>query len=414
MEAFLARQPIFDSDLHVCGYELLHRSCRADGFHCADGDLASMQTLANTLLTFGPASVLSGKTGFVNFTRDLLVRDLAFLMPPERLVVEILESVEPDDEVISACRRLRSRGYALALDDFALNGSLVPLVEFAGFLKVDFRATAEPERRLIVRRFGRPGLCMLAEKVETQEEFAWARREGFRTFQGYFFARPVILANKDVPSFKGNLLRILAETHAPEFDFARVERLVKHELSLCYRLLRYVNSAAFGWRSRITTIRQAMALLGEEEMRRWLTLAALPVLASDKPDELAQTAVLRGRFCELLAPCAGMPHRGSDLFLLGLFSLLDVMVGRPLDELLGGLCLAEDVAGALLGKLAPEHPLTRVHRMVLAWERADWEAVAVLAERLAIPKEAVSDMYLEAVRWCAEIFHSRDLAAKDG
>jgi len=412
MEVFLARQPIFDSGLRVHGYELLHRSCRTGAFDCTDGDSASMQVLANTLLTFGPSSVLSGKPGFVNFTRDLLVGDLAFLMPPHSLVIEVLESVEADDEVISACRKLRSKRYLLALDDFVPSDSSHPLVEFASILKVDFRATTESERRGIVQRYGRPGLRMLAEKVEIQEEFVWARREGFSYFQGYFFARPVILAKKDVPSFKVNLRRILAEVHDPEFDFERVESLIKQEMPLCYRLLRYVNSAAFELRSRIASVRQAMALLGEEEMRRWLTLAALPTLASDKPDELVETAVLRARFCELFAPWAGLSHRRSDLFLMGMCSLLDVMIGRPLDELLGELCLAEDVRGALLGDLAAENPLTRIYQLILACERAEWDEVSLLAGRLASPAEVVSDLYLEAVRWSAEIFRAGGLVAR--
>jgi EAL and modified HD-GYP domain-containing signal transduction protein len=412
MEVFLARQPIFDSGLKVYGYELLHRSCRNNAFDGGDGDLASMEVLANTLLTFGPASVLSGKLGFINFTRDLLVGNLAFLMPPDSLVVEIVESVEPDDDVISACRKLRSRRYLLALDDFVAKDSSQPLVQLASILKVDFRATTEPERRQIVQRYGRPGLRMLAEKVETQEEVEWAQREGFSYFQGYFFARPVILAKKDIPLFKVNLLRILSEVHGPEFDFGRVERLIKQEMPLCYRLLRYVNSAAFGWRSRIASIQQAMALLGKEEMRRWLTLAALPALASDKPDELVETAVLRARFCELFAPWAGLPNRSSDLFLLGMFSLLDVMVGRPLDELLGEMCLAEDVCGALLGTSDTASPLPLIYQMVLACEKAQWDAVSLLAGRLGSPVEAVTDLYLDAVRWCAEIFHDRNLAAR--
>jgi EAL and modified HD-GYP domain-containing signal transduction protein len=342
----------------------------------------------------------------------LLVGDLAFLMPPDSLVIEVLESVEADDEVISACRKLRSKGYLLALDDFVPRASSHPLVEFARTLKVDFRATTESERREVFRHYGRPGLFLLAEKVETPEECAWARREGFSYFQGYFFARPVILAKKDVPSFKANLLRILAEVHVPEFDFARVEGLIKQDMPLCYRLLRYVNSAAFGSRSRIASVQQAMAILGEEGMRRWLTVAALPALASDRPAELVQTAVVRGRFCELCAPWAGLPSRHCDLFLMGMFSLLDVMVGRPFDELLGELCLAEDVRGALLGNLAAENSLAAVYRLVLACERAKWDEVSQLAHRLGCPADVVSDLYLEAVRWSADIFHAGDPGAR--
>ncbi len=405
MKIFLARQPIFDASLRVYGYELLHRSSEAGSFDCADSNAASLGVLANTLLTLGLENVLRGRLGFINFTRDLLLNEVALLMPPDSLVVEILESVEPDEQVIAACRKLRSRHYRLALDDFGPNALGEPLVEFASVLKVDFRASPESERREIVRRFGRPGLRMLAEKVETQEEVEWARREGFDYFQGYFFARPVILAQQEIPSFKVNLLRILSELYSVDFDFGRVESLIKQELPLCYRLLRYVNSAAFGSRSPIVSIRQALVLLGENEVRRWFTVAALPVLASDKPDELVETAMLRARFCELLAPSAGLSHRTSDAFLVGMFSLLDAMVGRPLDELLNELCLAGDVRGALLTEHDEANPLAVIYRLVVACERAKWEEVQGLAERFGSSQDSVSDLYLQAIRWCKDIFH---------
>lgn len=406
----LARQPIFDSSLNVYGYELLYRSCRTNAFDAADGDLASMQVLATTLLTLGPDNVLGGKLGFINFTRELLLGDLAMLLPPDSFVIEILESVEPDDEVIAACRTLGRRGYRIALDDFILHNSQQPLVEFADILKVDFRLTTGPERRRIVQRYGRPGLTMLAEKVETAEELASARREGFGCFQGYFFARPVILAKTTIPSFKVNLLRILSEVYSREFDLRKIEGLFKQDMPLCYRLLRYVNSAVFGWRSRINSIHQAIVLLGEEDVRRWLTLAALPALASDKPEELVETAVLRARFCELLAPCAGLSHRASDLFLLGMFSLLDAMVGRPLEELLEELWLADDVRGALVGGRAEDNPLARVYRLALAWERSEWDAVTRIAAELGLRIDVISDLYFEATTWCAQIFEGREVA----
>jgi len=399
MEVFLARQPIFDGDLDVYGYELLYRSCRTSAFDGADGDLASLQVLANTLLTFGPARILAGKVAFINFTRGLLVNEHPLLLPAETLVIEVLESVEVDDKVITACRNLVGRGYRVALDDFVPNKHSQQLIEFASIVKVDFRATSERERRQMVRRYGRAGVQMLAEKVETEEEFARARREGFSYFQGYFFARPVILARKDIPPFKVNLFRILAEVHDPRFDFGRVDQLIRQDMALCYRLLRYVNSAAFGWHSDIASIHQAIVLLGEQGMRKWLTLASLPVLASDKPDELVATAMQRARFCELVASCVGLSGRRSELFLMGMFSLLDAMVGRPLDELLGELGLAGDIRDALLGISCEENPLAQVYRLVLSCERAEWDVVATMANRLGIPSEMLSDLHINAASW---------------
>lgn len=403
MEILLCRQPILDARLHTYGYELLYRSCPTAAYDGEDPDAASLQVLATSLMSGAPP-FSRDNVAFVNFTRALLLNEVALLFPPQMLVVEILENVQPDAPVISACSRLKASGYRLALDDFGPGAHTRPLLDLAAILKVDFRATPPRERKRLVVHYARPGLRMLAEKVETHEEFEWARGHGFSYFQGYFFARPLIIARKEIPASKANLLRLLGAVHAPNFDFARIEELVKHEPQLCHRLLRYVNSAAFGSRAQILSVRMAMVLLGEDELRKWLTLAALPGLASDKPDSLAETAVLRARTCELLAVRAGLAARSGEFFLMGMFSLLDAFMGRPLDELLAELGLSRDVTEALLGDAALGNPAARIYRLALAVERADWDTVAVLATALGLSVERVSEVCFEAAAWCTRIF----------
>lgn len=189
-QVFLARQPIFDRDLKVYGYELLYRSSASNGFDHSDETVASVQVLSSSLLGFGLDSLLGGKLGFVNFPRELLLTDFAFALPARSIVIEILESVDPDNLVITSCRKLKESGYLLALDDIEPDTPSLALAAFASVIKVEFRATTAAERTMLVRRYGRPGVQMLAEKVETQEEFAQAQAEGFHLFQGYFFARP--------------------------------------------------------------------------------------------------------------------------------------------------------------------------------------------------------------------------------
>lgn len=407
MEVFLARQPIFDIHQNVFGYELLHRSSRSGGYNAADGDLASMQLIGNTLMSFGPDKVLNGRVGLINFTRELLVSGYAHLLPADSFIVEVLESVEPDTEVIEACRELRRRGYRLALDDFIPRPELEPLIGLAHIIKVDFLQTPAADRRALVRRHAPAGILMLAEKVETAEDFAAARREGFVYFQGYFFARPVILESKDIPPFKLNLLRLLAEVNRPECDFWRLEQLLKPEVTLCYRLLRYVNSAAFTTLSAVTSIHQAITLLGERRLRKWLTMAALPALASDKPAELVELSVMRARLCEALAAPAGLAGRSQDLFLMGMFSLLDAMIGRPLDELLDELGLPDDIRRVLLDKGSAEGGPADVYRIVLASESSDWQSLSGAASRLNIPANRVFELFVESAAWCAEIFDLR-------
>lgn len=406
MEIFLARQPIFDVNQTVFGYELLHRSSRSGGYNATNGDLASIQVINHTLMSFGPRKVLNGRAGLINFTRELLVSGYAHLLPPDSFVVEVLETVEPDAEVIEACRDLRRRNYRLALDDFVPSPAMEPLIGLAHIIKVDYLKTSPQDRRALVRRYGRAGISMLAEKVETAQDFALARHEGFAYFQGYFFARPVILEGRDIPPFKLNLLRLLAEANQPECDFKRLERLLKPEVTLCYRLLRYVNSAAFATLSTVTSIRQAMNFLGETQLRKWLTVAALPALATNKPAELVETAVLRARFAETLAAPAGLAARSQDLFLMGMFSLLDAMIGRPLEELLSELGLPDDIRHVLLNPDSAKGKPADVHRIVVASERGDSVALAAAASRLSIPSDTIFASYLESAAWCSDIFHA--------
>ena len=397
----------FDRDLRVCAYELLYRSCRNGCARAPDPVLATTQVLSESLLGFGLDALLGGKLGFVNFPRELLVGELPFPLPKTALVIEILESVVPDAEVVEACRRLQAQGYLLALDDVGPTTPTLSLADLVRFIKVDFAATTSAERRRLVRRYGRLGCSMLAEKLESRADFLCAQHEGFDRFQGYFFAKPVILARQEILVSKFNHLRLLAEIQRPELDFKRIEDLLKGEVGLCHRLLRYLNSARFGLCARVTSIHRGLTLLGEEHVRRWVALAALPALAADKPDQLVETAVVRGEFCELLAPHLGLGSRRSELFLMGMFSLLDVMVGRPLEEILDEIGLPDDIRDVLVGKPDPSGRLHLLHRLVTTYEQGDWCRVALAAEELGLPPESVSDLYLEAVRRHQAAFGSR-------
>lgn len=410
MDVFVARQAIFDRNLNVYGYELLFRSCRSEAFDGADGTLASAQVITNSFCSIGVEKLLAGKRAFINFPRDLLIGEFASVLPSQTVVIEILESVEPDPEVIAACRSLKGRGYLLALDDFIPRECYDPLAALADIIKVDFRTTPEAERRALIRRYGQDGIRMLAEKVESLEESARARDLGYAYFQGYFFARPVIVAGRQIPSLKLNCLRILQEIHRPELEYGQMENLIRRDVSLSYKLLRYINSAAFAWHSRIESIRQALVLLGEQEIRKWVSLVALPDLALDKPSELVVSAILRARFCELLAPWAGLPDRKADLFLMGMFSLLDAMMDRPLAELLAELHLAGEVRDVLLGKAAPDNRLAAIYALVRAYEGAEWDRLAATAARLNVPKEIIPELYLDAVHWSDRIFQTAQRA----
>jgi len=403
MDLFIARQAIFDRQLKVFGYELLSRSC-ADGTTAAARDLmASLQVISHSLLSMGMENVLAGKHAFVNFPEELLEDQRALVLPPETTVIEILETVNPTPAALAACRELRRKGYTLALDDFVPGNGWSQFMKMVGILKVDFRATSRAEQGRLVKRYAPQGIRMLAEKVETQAEFRDAREMGYHYFQGYFFARPVVLARQEIPVCKLSHLRILEQIHRPELNYPAIQELIRREVSLASKLLRFINSALFAWDQPVQSIVQALTAMGDQEIRRWVSLAALPALTVDKPEELMRTALIRARFCELLAPGAGLGHCTSDLFLIGLFSLLDAMLDRPLHETLAEIKLNGAIAAVLLNQAGGDDRMASVYALVRQYEAGRWDALAATARRLNLSKDQIPELYLESVTWSEQV-----------
>jgi EAL and modified HD-GYP domain-containing signal transduction protein len=275
----------------------------------------------------------------------------------------------------------------------------------AEFLKIDFRAASPAEQKFAARHY-RGRLHLLAEKVETPEEFRRAARMGYQYFQGYFFARPELSSTRQIPGVKLNYLRILHEVHRPEFDFDRLTDLLKREHALSYKLLRLVNSAWFARRAPIESIHQALLFIGEQSARKWLAIAALADLAADQPSELALSTLVRARFAELLAAEASLAARAGDCFLMGMFSRLDAMLGRPLAELLAGLNLNEDVNRILLGAAGPDDRLGVLWQTLLAYESGDWTRLAALTATLGVDPAVLAPTYTAAVSWADAIHKS--------
>jgi len=403
-EVLVARQPILGRQEELYAHELLYRSSRNNAFDGTEASVATSRLINNSFLTIGIDRLSSGKRVFINFDRQLLVSGYAELLPSEVVVVEILETVTPDAEVIEACRRLKKRKFLLALDDFAGDSAFDPLIEMSDIIKVDFLLTSEEQQEEIARRYGGGKVRLLAEKVESRPEFERARRIGYRYFQGYFFSKPLLVAGKEVPGFKLNYLRVLKETSAPELDFNKLENILLHEPSLVHKLLRFINSAQFGWERRIESIRHALALLGEQEIRKWVSLVAMSGLASDKPVKLITDAVVRGRFLELLAPLLGLGRRKQDLFLLGMFSLLDAVLDQPMEKIVSEVLLPDDVQDALLGKPVRTRHLTEVLALARGYEGADWPVIESMAAAIETPLDVVARSYATSVAWSDALF----------
>ena len=397
----MARQPIFDRSENVFGYELLFRDGVENCFRSSDSDAASRSTVDSSLL-MGIDLLCEGRRAFVNCTRDVLLKDYVTLLPSSHTIVEVLETVPVDEAVLGACQRLKEAGYLIALDDFVAHDPRERLTDLADIIKVDLRRTTQPERAALVKRYGPWRRRMLAEKVETREEFLATREQGFLYFQGFFFRRPEVMATHEIPANRVNYLRMLQAVAAPELDLRNIEKMIKGEASLCYRLLRYLNSAIFSFSGEIHSVRHALSMMGEREIRRWVRLVATLGAAQQKSSELVLSALVRARFCELLGAC--VPHRDSDLFFLGLLSLMDVILEIPMSALVEKVPLDHEVKSVLLGG---DNQLRPIYQLMMAQESGAWQDSAQLAKKLHLSESAVAELYWQAMQWGHQVSSGR-------
>lgn len=408
---YVARQPILDRAEKLYGYELLFRGGPTNAFTPGTSlDAASSSVITSALATFDLDGLVGQARAFFNVTEAVLEQELFLALPRERVVLELLEGVRPTPAVMQACQRARAAGYTLALDDFVLDPEHEPLLDVASIVKVDFRATKADDRALLADAARMRHLELVAEKVESADEVHHALELGYAYFQGYYFYRPEMVETTEVPPSALSRVRLLAEINAADVDFERLGEAVRSDVALVVKLLKYINSAAVGLRSRVQSVRQAITLLGEQTFRRWVALVTLATMSEGAPPELLQSTLVRGAFCERLARLARVPG-DLDFFLVGILSSIDAVLRRPLLAVIGSLGIAPAVSSVLLanakvreGDLSRKQssPATSLLVLVRAWERADWAAVDVHREALGLELADVSRAYQDALRWAFE------------
>ena len=397
-EAFIGRQAILDQKKNVYAYEILFLSGLKNAFDPRhDVHVATQSVMVNTMLDFGMKKLVSDKKAFINFTEKNLLNRAPQLLPADSIVVEILETVQPTPAILEAVQELKDEGYKIALDDFVLLPGYEPLIDMADIIKVDFRITEDPEERKRLREILPGHVRLLAEKIETEEEFHQALEYGYVLFQGYFFCKPVVLHKKKLTSNALSQIRLLKEVNRQDFDFSAIINVISSDTNLVHKLLTYINSVGIGLTYHISNLRQAAVLLGSGGMRRWVTLISLQTFSEDKPPELFTISLLRAKFCELIAHEIKRPDLTPDTgFLLGMFSLLDVLLSQPMEEVLKEVGLSSELNAALLGE---DNILRHVLDLVIAYEQGDWDKVIACCRRENIPVEHLQPCYDEVLKW---------------
>jgi EAL and modified HD-GYP domain-containing signal transduction protein len=396
-DLYIARQPIYDRQLSVYGYELLYRAGDTNSANVVDGDVATSQVLVNALMEIGLPELVGRGLAFINLTERYILEGLPEVLAQAGVVLEILEDVRPHAAILEALASLKQQGYVIALDDFVLDDDKLPLLALADLVKIDLTACTDARLEAQIERLKSSNAKLLAEKVETREEFEHCKALGFDYFQGYFFSKPHLIKGKRAPTNRIAVLRLLALLQNPELDFADLETIIGQDVSLSYRILRYINSAQYYFANKITSTKHAVTLLGIRTLRRWVTILTLSNLDDVKPLELMITTLVRAKMCETLAPKLRIAP--DSAFTVGLFSTLDAFTDQPMEEVLGQLPLADDINLALT---IQQGPLGDLLQRVIAYEKGQWEDVAASN----LDPAAQRDAYLQAIRFASDISES--------
>ena len=395
MEIFIARQPILTSDRRVFAYELLSRSGPANLFPGGDPDQASSKMILDGLGPFDFSTLTGERPAFINLPQQLLLEGHIRLIPPEKVVVEILEDVTPDELVLTAVRALKQEGYRIALDDVVCARRPGQLVELADIIKVDILEAGMGGARNLIQELGRPGLVFLAEKVETWADYEEARRIGFKYFQGYYFQRPEMISGGDVPRNRQVAMLLADEINRAPMDFHRIEELIKQDMSLTYRILRMVNSAWAGLPREIVSIGHAIVMLGEEQVRHLIEASTLACLGDDSAEELVLRAFIRAHFLESLAPLMDLQSKDQELYFLGLFSWLDAMLGVSMETVLESIPLGDDASRALLDRGGE---LGTMLQLCDDMEMGDWLGFEERCLHLGLASDHAARLHSEAIK----------------
>lgn len=396
MNVHIARQPIFDKDMNVYAYELLYRSGEGINESTTNGDHKTSEVVFNTLVTMGLDTMLSGSKAFINFTKETINSKLPEMFSNEILVVELLEDIIPDENFINQCQILKSRGYLLALDDFDSTYIYEEVIEMVDIIKVDFMLTTQNERRILVEKYKNNHVRFLAEKVESKEEFDEAIGMGYDYFQGFFFSKPILVSGNDFKTFNSAYALILTELNKLEPSYDVLEEIVKKDFSITFKLLKLVNSAAFYSRNRITSIKHALTMIGFKELKKWFSLMMVRDAGEDQPKELIRMSLIRARLAESLLKSTIYKKRASEGFLLGLFSMIDVILDRRMVEVIDDLPLEPDIIAALYNE---ESTFLGILKMIQFYEHGEWKLVRQQLEAYDLDFLAISTYYLEAIDW---------------
>ena len=396
MDVFVARQPIFNRDKEIVAYELLYRNSLKNFFDpSVSSSKATSILITNSHINIGMDNLVEDKYAFINFDSTLINNDIPSLLNKDSVVIEVLEDVKPDRVFLSNLLALKKQGYKLALDDFTLDYPYQNTIPLYDIIKVDFMLAGLDGAKKIMDKYKNGKRKFLAEKIETVSEFNTALDMGYDYFQGFFFSKPEIIQGKAATSINMQFLKLKEEINKNEVDFNNISKIIESDIGLSYKLLRLVNS--FSLNSQVSSIRHALAILGVKEIEKWLNFIMISDFVADGADEVVRLSIIRSRFAELIAEHSNQPQMKYQASLVGLFSMIDVVMGKPFDKIFKEIPMSQHVKDAITNK--PTSPLYDMFQVVLSYEKADWDTLDDYTSKLLLKPSEIPDLYFESVSW---------------
>lgn len=396
MDVFVARQPIFNRDKEIVAYELLYRNSLKNFFDpSVSSSKATSILITNSHINIGMDNLVEDKYAFINFDSTLINNDIPSLLNKDSVVIEVLEDVKPDRVFLSNLLALKKQGYTLALDDFTLDYPYQNTIPLYDIIKVDFMLAGLDGAKKIMDKYKNGKRKFLAEKIETVSEFNTALDMGYDYFQGFFFSKPEIIQGKAAMSINMQFLKLKEEINKNEVDFNNISKIIESDIGLSYKLLRLVNS--FSLNSQVSSIRHALAILGVKEIEKWLNFIMISDFVADGADEVVRLSIIRSRFAELIAEHSNQPQMKYQASLVGLFSMIDVVMGKPFDKIFKEIPMSQHVKDAITNK--PTSPLYDMFQVVLSYEKADWDTLDNYTSKLSLKSNEIPDLYFESVSW---------------
>ncbi|MCD4718666.1 MAG: HDOD domain-containing protein [Desulfobacula sp.] len=402
MEVFLARQPIFTLEKKIFGYELLFRLGLENAFPDVDGNAATSTLVSNIFFPFDFNEILGGKPGLINFTEKLILQKIPLLLSKDHFIIEVLEDIEPNENVISALSLFCEKGFTIALDDFVYHKKFLPMIELCKIIKFDLRAMPLDGLFDIVKQIKSDyKITLLAEKVETYEEFDQAEEMGFELFQGYFFSKPEVLSTTGISSGQITKLKLINEVGRKELILKNVEKLIKNDAAVSFKLLRFINSAYFNRQNPINTIKDAITYLGTNELRKFISIVVISDLSTKKPNELVRTSIIRARMCERCGTVLNTRFSIDELFTLGLFSLMDAILDCKMEDILEQIVLSEKMETALFGR---DKEFKIILNIVKSFEQGNWKNAFFTAISGKSIETKLPEFYFDSVKMANSFF----------